>query len=80
MLWIISEFVLLHISCNLRETQNEKAHFINPTYVQTWPVRTPRPVAAKLPADTPLLTGQVTILPFLFKLGTLLVPLECLVT
>ncbi|RRT41404.1 hypothetical protein B296_00057864 [Ensete ventricosum] len=28
------------------------------TYLQTWPVRTPRPVAAKLAADTPLLTGQ----------------------
>ena len=28
-------------------------------YLQTWPVRTPRPVASKLAADTPLLTGQV---------------------
>lgn len=28
------------------------------TMLQTWPVRTPRPVAKKLPADTPLLTGQ----------------------
>ncbi|RRT44675.1 hypothetical protein GW17_00020134 [Ensete ventricosum] len=28
-------------------------------FLQTWPVRTPRPVAAKLAADTPLLTGQV---------------------
>ena len=27
--------------------------------VQTWPVRSPRPVASKLAADTPLLTGQV---------------------
>ncbi|MBA0789613.1 hypothetical protein Gotri_025969 [Gossypium trilobum] len=26
--------------------------------LQTWPVRTPRPVATKLAADTPLLTGQ----------------------
>ncbi|KAL7608342.1 hypothetical protein Lser_V15G12756 [Lactuca serriola] len=31
---------------------------------QAWPVRTPRPVAFKLVADTPLLTGQQTI--FLF--------------
>nr|KAJ0193477.1 hypothetical protein LSAT_V11C800454630 [Lactuca sativa] len=31
-----------------------------------WPVRTPRPVAFKLVADTPLLTGQQTI--FLFFL------------
>jgi len=29
---------------------------------QTWPVRTPRPVASKLAADTPLLTGQVNLL------------------
>ncbi|URE30051.1 RabGAP TBC domain-containing protein [Musa troglodytarum] len=28
------------------------------TMLQTWPVRTPRPVAAKVAADTPLLTGQ----------------------
>ncbi|OAE26161.1 hypothetical protein AXG93_903s1220 [Marchantia polymorpha subsp. ruderalis] len=28
------------------------------TMLQTWPVRTPRPSATKLPADTPLLTGQ----------------------
>ncbi|KAH7279890.1 hypothetical protein KP509_37G042600 [Ceratopteris richardii] len=28
------------------------------TMLQTWPVRTPRPVATKLSADTPLLTGQ----------------------
>jgi V-type H+-transporting ATPase subunit A len=26
--------------------------------LQTWPVRSPRPVAAKLLANTPLLTGQ----------------------
>ncbi|KAF9599618.1 hypothetical protein IFM89_001208 [Coptis chinensis] len=28
------------------------------TMLQTWPVRSPRPVASKLAADTPLLTGQ----------------------
>ncbi|KAF3640967.1 V-type proton ATPase catalytic subunit A [Capsicum annuum] len=28
------------------------------TMLQTWPVRSPRPVATKLAADTPLLTGQ----------------------
>ena len=28
------------------------------TMLQTWPVRTPRPVADKLAADYPLLTGQ----------------------
>ncbi|XP_057968606.1 V-type proton ATPase catalytic subunit A [Malania oleifera] len=37
------------------EFQGVKKQF---TMLQTWPVRTPRPVAAKLPADTPLLTGQ----------------------
>ncbi|KAM0046458.1 putative H(+)-transporting two-sector ATPase [Helianthus debilis subsp. tardiflorus] len=28
------------------------------TMLQTWPIRTPCPVASKLAADTPLLTGQ----------------------
>jgi len=28
------------------------------TMLQTWPVRSPRPIASKLAADTPLLTGQ----------------------
>ncbi|CAN1172860.1 V-type proton ATPase catalytic subunit A [Linum perenne] len=32
---------------------------------QTWPIRTPRPVASKLAADTPLLTGQVRYFLFL---------------
>jgi len=27
--------------------------------MQTWPVRSPRPVASKLAADTPLLIGQL---------------------
>lgn len=30
------------------------------TMLQMWPVRSPRPSAQKLMADTPLLTGQVT--------------------
>ncbi|KAL8242784.1 hypothetical protein R6Q59_013086 [Mikania micrantha] len=37
------------------EFQGVKKKF---TMLQTWPVRTPRPVASKLAADTPLLTGQ----------------------
>ncbi|KAK4719082.1 hypothetical protein R3W88_017420 [Solanum pinnatisectum] len=37
------------------EFQGVKKQF---TMLQSWPVRTPRPVAAKLAADTPLLTGQ----------------------
>ncbi|XP_024526644.1 V-type proton ATPase catalytic subunit A [Selaginella moellendorffii] len=37
------------------EFQGTKKQF---TMLQMWPVRTPRPVASKLPADTPLLTGQ----------------------
>lgn len=37
------------------EFQGKKKSF---AMLQTWPVRTPRPSAAKLPADTPLLTGQ----------------------
>ncbi|CAN0840623.1 V-type proton ATPase catalytic subunit A [Linum grandiflorum] len=37
------------------EFQGEKKKI---TMLQTWPVCTPRPVASKLAADTPLLTGQ----------------------
>ncbi|KAM0904600.1 hypothetical protein ACQ4PT_017921 [Festuca glaucescens] len=37
------------------EFQGIKKEF---TMLHTWPVRTPRPVASKLAADTPLLTGQ----------------------
>ncbi|KAB1199071.1 V-type proton ATPase catalytic subunit A [Morella rubra] len=37
------------------EFQGVKKQF---TMLQSWPVRTPRPVASKLAADTPLLTGQ----------------------
>ncbi|CAM6021112.1 unnamed protein product [Sphagnum compactum] len=37
------------------EFQGRKKKF---TMLQEWPVRTPRPVASKLAADTPLLTGQ----------------------
>ncbi|XP_042478745.1 V-type proton ATPase catalytic subunit A-like [Macadamia integrifolia] len=37
------------------EFQGVKKQF---TMLQTWPVRTPRPVSSKLAADTPLLTGQ----------------------
>jgi V-type H+-transporting ATPase subunit A len=38
------------------EFQGIKKEF---TMLQTWPVRSPRPVMEKLAADTPLLTGQV---------------------
>ncbi|CAN6163191.1 unnamed protein product [Urochloa humidicola] len=37
------------------EFQGIKKQF---TMLQTWPVRSPRPVASKVAADTPLLTGQ----------------------
>ncbi|PSS07234.1 V-type proton ATPase catalytic subunit A like [Actinidia chinensis var. chinensis] len=37
------------------EFQGVKKQF---TMLQSWPVRSPRPVASKLAADTPLLTGQ----------------------
>ncbi len=43
---------------------------------QRWPLRTPRPVAARLPADRPLITGQ-RIFDFLFPVaegGTVAVP------
>jgi vacuolar-type H+-ATPase catalytic subunit A/Vma1 len=37
------------------EFEGEKTTY---TMMQLWPVRTPRPVTEKLPADYPLLTGQ----------------------
>ncbi len=37
------------------EFQGEKSKF---TMLQVWPVRMPRPVAEKVAADYPLLTGQ----------------------
>lgn len=43
------------------------------SWLQTWPVRTPRPVAAKLAADTPLLTGQVVIIQSCHVCTTLIV-------
>eukprot|EP01121_Diplochlamys_sp_Union-15-3_P017266 TRINITY_DN6043_c0_g1_i2.p1 TRINITY_DN6043_c0_g1~~TRINITY_DN6043_c0_g1_i2.p1 ORF type:complete len:617 (-),score=135.74 TRINITY_DN6043_c0_g1_i2:58-1719(-) len=49
---------------------------INYTMMQVWPVRTPRPVAEKLAADYPLLTGQ-RVLDSLFPLiqgGTCAIP------
>ena len=44
--------------------------------VQTWPVRTPRPIREKVPADTPLITGQ-RIIDFFFPIakgGTAAIP------
>ncbi|KAL7596690.1 hypothetical protein Lser_V15G29039 [Lactuca serriola] len=38
-----------------------------PEMKEAWPVRTPRPVAFKLVADTPLLTGQTNNLSFLSR-------------
>nr|GMD64176.1 V-type proton ATPase catalytic subunit A [Ipomoea batatas] len=49
------------------------------TMLQTWPVCTPRPVAEKLTADTPLLTGQC-VLDALFPSvlgGTCAIPGAC---
>ena len=46
------------------------------TLCQTWPIKTPRPVKAKLPADIPLITGQRvidTLLP-ISKGGTAAIP------
>ncbi len=33
-------------------------------FIQLWPVRLPRPVAERLPADEPLVTGQKSLTPF----------------
>lgn len=47
-------------------------HFDFFVHMQTWPVRSPRPVATKLAADTPLLTGQVAFIFILKKRMTTL--------
>lgn len=51
---------------------------------QSWPVRTPRPVASKLAADTPLLTGQVitrliflTVVIVILRRGSLIAFFSC---
>ncbi len=44
--------------------------------LQTWPVRTPRPIQRKVPSDTPLITGQ-RIMDFFFPIakgGTAAIP------
>ena len=51
------------------------------TLMQVWPVRKPRPVTEKLPANHPLLTGQ-RVLDGLFPAvqgGTTAIPGNCLV-
>ncbi|KAJ3192394.1 hypothetical protein HK101_006631 [Irineochytrium annulatum] len=55
------------------EFEGEKSDY---TMLQNWPVRTPRPVAEKLPGDFPLLTGQ-RVLDALFPMvqgGTTAIP------
>jgi len=41
--------------CRIETAQNET---VSISMQQTWPVRTPRPVSARLSPDTPMLTGQ----------------------
>ncbi|THU55512.1 hypothetical protein C4D60_Mb11t07360 [Musa balbisiana] len=53
------------------EFQGVKKQF---SMLQTWPVRTPRPVAAKLAADTPLLTGQRPLKTIALKSGDVYIP------
>lgn len=56
--------------------KDENGNEIQLTLCQKWPIRTPRPVNKKLPADVPLITGQRvidTLLP-ISKGGTAAVP------
>ncbi len=56
--------------------KDENGKKTNLTLCQQWPIRTPRPVNKKLPADVPLITGQRvidTLLP-ISKGGTAAVP------
>nr|GMD72325.1 V-type proton ATPase catalytic subunit A [Ipomoea batatas] len=49
--------------------------FLNLSFT-AWPVCTPRPVAEKLAADTPLLTGSVFLMPYFLRClgGTCAIP------
>lgn len=51
--------MFLGVDINGKVWKSEPAAYLLDFFLQTWPVRTPRPVASKLAADTPLLTGQV---------------------
>ncbi len=56
--------------------KDENGKNIELTLCQKWPIRTPRPVTSKMPADVPLITGQRvidTLLP-ISKGGTAAVP------
>lgn len=41
--------------------KNDKGETENLTLAQKWPIRNPRPIAKRLPADKPLITGQRVI-------------------
>jgi vacuolar-type H+-ATPase catalytic subunit A/Vma1 len=54
---LCSETVLISLQDIVLETEfdGERSKY---TMLQVWPVRQPRPVTEKLPANYPLLTGQ----------------------
>lgn len=49
--------VFLPLQDKILETEFD-GHITEHSMLQIWPVRQPRPVAEKLPANYPLLTGQ----------------------
>ena len=51
----VSDVALNETICQVRD-DHDVLHDISLT--QTWPVRRPRPVASRLPADRPMITGQ----------------------
>lgn len=52
-------FLVFMLFIKLIKQSRFATELLDISFLQTWPVRSPRPVAAKLAADTPLLTGQV---------------------
>ncbi len=64
------------INDTVAKLKTSKGEVVDLTLCQKWPIRTPRPVAKRLPTDRPLITGQRvidTLLP-IAKGGTAAVP------
>ncbi len=64
------------INDTVAKLKTPKGEIVELTLCQKWPIRTPRPVAKRLPSDRPLITGQRvidTLLP-VAKGGTAAVP------
>ena len=57
-----------HADDTIAELTDEKGTVHSLTLCQRWPIRTPRPVASRLPTNIPLITGQ-RVIDTLFPIG-----------